>query len=526
MKPISRLLAILAFLPTAASAQRADIIIRGGTLYDGTGGTPRIADVAIRGDQIVFVGNASKWTAARTVNARGLIVAPGFIDPHMHATADLMSTDRERRQGGYALMQGITTVITGNDGHGTFEVGSALAGMTRDSIGPNAALLVGHGAVRGNVIGSAAREPSAAELDSMRGLVDRAMRDGAFGLSSGLYYAPGNFAKTDEVIELAKVAARHGGLYDSHTRDESSYTIGLIASVNEALDIGRGAKIPVNISHIKALGVDVWGRSPDVAAAIRKAQAEGVKVTADQYPWTASGTGLTAALLPRWAEAGGRDSLRARLADANMRPRIVREMNDNMRRRGGAASLLMTSVSNAELRPAALGKTLEEYAKANNQDPIEAAIGIISKGSAGLASFNMNEADIEYFMKEPYVMTGSDGSDGHPRKYGTYPRKIRNYVLDRPVITMERMIQGSSAQVADAFQIARRGQLRSGYFADVIVFDPKTIREQATYVEPQKYPVGVQWVFVNGTAAVANGQLSGAMPGRALKRSASNATTR
>ena len=518
------LLALLLILAGAcrpvppAGGTTADVVIRGGRVHDGSGRSPRTADVAIRGDRIVFVGDASRWTAARTVDARGMIVAPGFIDPHMHAAGDLGSTDRKDRQGAFALTQGITTVVVGNDGHGTFEVGRTLDRYRRDSIGPNAALLVGHGAVRSEVMGRSSREPSAAELDSMKKLVDRAMREGAFGLSSGLYYAPGNFAKTDEVIALARAAAAHRGIYDSHTRDESSYSIGLLASVQEALDIGRGAGIPVNISHIKALGVDVWGKAPAVIALVRKAQAAGVTVTADQYPWTASGTGLSAALLPRWAEAGGRDSLFARLDDPAARARIVREMNDNMRRRGGAASLLMTSVSNDSIRPLALGKTLEEYAKARGQDPIEAAIAIIRKGGAGLASFNMNEADIEAFMKEPWVMTGSDGSDGHPRKYGTYPRKIRRYVLDKPVITMQRMIQASSGQVAETFGIPQRGFLREGYHADVIVFDPKTIREMATYTEPTKRSEGVRWVFVNGVPAIADGQLTGALPGRALRR--------
>lgn len=519
---MNRLLVILALsaaLPAAAVGQQADVLIRGGTVYDGSGAAPRAVDVALRGDQIVFIGVATGWTAPRIVDARGLIVAPGFIDPHMHATGDLMSRERAERQAGYALMQGITTVITGNDGGGPFEIGRALAGFRRDSIGPNAALLVGHGTVRSAVIGPAAREPTAAELDSMKALVGKAMREGAFGLSTGLYYAPGSFAKTEEVIALARIVAARGGIYDSHQRDESSYTIGLLASVQEVLDIGRGARIPVNISHIKALGVDVWGKAPEVIALVKKAQAEGLKVTADQYPWTASGTGLSAALLPRWAEGGGRDSLLARLAVPATRARIVREMNDNMRRRGGAASLLMISVS-SRADPAALGKTLEEYAKTKGQDPIETAIGVIQAGGAGLASFNMNEPDIEAFMKEPFVMTGSDGSGGHPRKYGTYPRKMRRYVLDKPVITMQRMIQASSAQVAETFGIPRRGHLRDGFFADVIVFDPGTVRELATYVEPEKLAEGVRWVFVNGVAAVADGKLTGSLPGRALSKAA------
>lgn len=517
-----RLLVLIALSTVSMSpgvAQQADIVISGGRVYDGSGSAARITDIAIRGDRIVLVGDASQWASRHTIDARGLIVSPGFIDPHIHAEGDLRSATRATRQAAYALMQGVTTVITGNDGGGPIAIAEALAAFRRDSIGPNAALLVGHGRVRGVVLEMADRAPTAVELVRMKMLVDSAMRGGAFGLSSGLYYAPGSFAATDEVVELARVAASYGGLYDSHTRDESSYTIGLLASIAEAIDVGRRAGIRVNISHIKALGVDVWGQAPAVIALIKRALAEGIEVTADQYPWTASGTSISASLLPRWAEAGGRDSLLARLDSPPLRARIASEMRENMRRRGGAATLLMTSVSGpAALRTAAAGKTLEQYATAIGSDPIEAAIGIIRAGGASVASFNMNEADIEAFMKEPFVMTGSDGSGGHPRKYGTYPRKIRRYVLDKPVISMERMIEASSAQVAETFRIPQRGRIRDGYFADVIVFDPRTIRDVATYEQPTQLAEGMRWVFVNGVAVVSDGRLTDALPGRGLSR--------
>jgi N-acyl-D-aspartate/D-glutamate deacylase len=353
----------------------------------------------------------------------------------------------------------------------------------------------------------------------MRVLVDRAMREGAFGLSTGLYYAPGNFATTDEVIALARVAARHGGIYESHIRDESSYTIGLRAAVQEVLDIGRAAAIPVHISHIKALGVDVWGSAPEIIAMVRAAQADGLRVTADQYPWTASGTGLHSALLPRWAEAGGRQAMLERLADPATRLRITTEMTENLRRRGGPASLLLHSISGpADLREAASGVTLEVFAARRGVAPVEAALELITAGRASVASFNMREDDIEAFMREPWVMTGSDGSGGHPRKYATYPRKLRRYVLDQPVLPMERMVQASSAQVAETFGIAERGQLREGWYADVIVFDPAAVREVATYAEPNQLAEGMAWVFVNGVAVVAEGVVRDLLPGRALRR--------
>lgn len=513
------LLSCLAAIPASPiAAQVADVLIIGGTIHDGTGRPGWTGSVAIRADRIVHVGEGTGWSARDTINARGQIIAPGFIDPHVHAS-DLSIADAETRRAAFALMQGVTTLLTGNDGGGSFEVARTLERFARGGIGVNAGVLVGHGAVRGAVLGSADRAPTASELDSMRVLVDRAMREGAFGLSTGLYYAPGNFATTDEVIALARVAARHGGIYESHIRDESSYTIGLRAAVQEVLDIGRAAAIPVHISHIKALGVDVWGSAPEIVAMVRAAQADGIRVTADQYPWTASGTGLHSALLPRWAEAGGRQAMLERLADPATRLRITTEMTENLRRRGGPASLLLHSISGpADLREAASGVTLEDFAGRRGMAPVEAALELITAGRASVASFNMREDDIEAFMREPWVMTGSDGSGGHPRKYATYPRKLRRYVLDHPVVSMERMIQASSAQVAATFGIAERGQLREGWFADVIVFDPIAVREVATYAEPSRLAEGMGWVFVNGVAVVAEGVLRDHLPGRALRR--------
>jgi N-acyl-D-aspartate/D-glutamate deacylase len=272
----------------------------------------------------------------------------------------------------------------------------------------------------------------------------------------------------------------------------------------------------VNISHIKALGIDVHGQAPAIIALVRAAIAEGLIVTADQYPWTASSTGLSAALLPRWAEAGGRDSLLARLADSVLRSRIEAEMDDNLRRRGGSASLLLTGVSGPDSM--ATGSTLEGFAVREHLGPIEAALRILEHGSARVASFNMIDEDIETLMREPFVMTSSDGSGGHPRLYGSHARKLRHYVLDRPVISMERMIAASTAQVAEAFGLVDRGCLAPGCFADVIVFDPATVRENATYLEPALPATGMRWVFVNGVAVVNDGTMTGALPGRGLAR--------
>jgi N-acyl-D-amino-acid deacylase len=506
----------LALSARAATGQatQADVLISGGTLYDGSGAAGRRADVALRADRIVFVGDsrAARITAARTIDATGLIVAPGFIDPHTHTQSDL--SNASKRSNLDYIMQGVTTVATNNDGSGPVGIGALLARWDSTGIGTNALLFVPQGSVRGAVMGMSDKAPTPGQMDQMKAMVERGMREGAFGMSTGLYYAPGSYATTDEVIDLAKVAAAHGGIYDTHQRDESSYTIGLLASVREVLRIGREAHIPVHISHIKALGVDVWGDADTVIAMIHAAQREGLTVAACQYPYDASGTSIVSALVPRWAEVGGRDSLLARIAAPVTHARLAAEMRENLRRRGGAPAMLIVSSRQRDLE----GKRLDAIVAARGTDPVEAALDIIrTVGDQSVASYNMNATDIDTFMRADFVTTCSDGSDGHPRKYGTFPKKIRDYVLDRPVITMQRAIASSSAQPARDLQIKERGQIKTGWFADVIVFDPKTIRDLSTYTEPEKLATGMRWVFVNGKAAVENGAATNVLAGRALR---------
>lgn len=509
------LVVALAWSPAAGAQQPPlDLLIRGGRVIDGTGAPARIADVGIRDGRIVFVDEAAAGsaTALRTIDATGLVVGPGFIDPHTHTAGDLASTDRHANLP--YLMQGVTTVVTNNDGGGSLEIGRTLARWTSQGIGTNAALYVGQGSVRGAVMGMTGGPASPAQLDSMKALVARAMEEGALGLSTGLYYAPGSFAATDEVIALARVAAARGGIYDSHMRDESSYTIGLIGSIHETLRIAREAQIPVHISHIKALGVDVWGQADTVIALVNAARAAGLDVTADQYPYLASGTSVSAALLPRWAEEGGGDSLRARLADPALRARIAAEMTENLRRRGGAASLLLVSTR----VPGILGRTLQEIADARGTTPIEAAIDIILQGGSGVASFNMHEDDIRKFMTQPWVATGSDGSDGHPRKYGTFARIIHQYVETDHVLTLEQAIHRGSALTARFLGLEDRGTLAVGKAADVIVFDPRELRDNSTYREPTLLALGMKVVVVNGVVAIDDGKYTGALAGQALRR--------
>jgi N-acyl-D-aspartate/D-glutamate deacylase len=505
----------LAFFPLLAGAQqKVDVLIRGGTVIDGTGTAEKKADVGITGDKITFIGNAasSRVTAKKTINAAGLVVAPGFIDPHTHTGGDL--SDPKTKSNLPYLMQGVTTVMVNNDGGGPIDIGKQLGDYTKNGIGTNAAAYIGQGSVRRTVMGMSGGAPSATQLDSMKKIVERAMNDGAIGMSTGLYYAPGSYSSTEEVIELAKVAASKGGNYDSHIRDESSYNIGLVKSVDEVVRIGREAHMPVHISHIKALGVDVWGKSDSVIALMKNARAEGVDITGSQYPYTASGTSVGASLLPRWAEIGGRDSLLWRIKDSATHVRLVADMTENMRRRGGANTLLITGGRDSTVR----GKRLDAVGQTWNMPPIDAALKIIQNGDASVASFNMNEKDIVNFMKQDFISTDSDGSDGHPRKYGAFPKFIHEYVEQKHVMSLPQGIERSSSRSAKMLGFKNRGELKKGYFADVIVFDPKTFRDRSTYEQPTLLAAGMKYVLVNGVVTISNGTYTGATAGRVLKR--------
>ena len=504
---------ILVLASSVSAQQRVDVLIRGGTVVDGTGNAARRADVGISGDRIAFVGDAasSRVTGTRVIDATGLIVAPGFIDPHTHTAGDLSSPQRKSNLP--YLMQGVTTVMDNNDGGGPVDIGKQLDVWKTNGIGTNAAVYIGQGSVRETVMGMSDAVPTPAQLDSMRKLVARGMDEGAIGMSTGLYYAPGSYSSTEEVIELAKVAASKGGRYDSHIRDESSYTVGLIAAVAEVIRIGREAHMPVHISHIKALGVDVWGQSDTVIALMKNARAEGIQITASQYPYNASGTSVGASLLPRWAEVGGDDSLAWRIKDPATHQRLVVEMTENMRRRGGANSLLITGGRDSTIRV----KRLDEVARMWNTTPIEAAMKIILNGDASVASFNMDEKDIVNFMRQNFISTDSDGSDGHPRKYGTFPRFFHEYVAQKHVMSLPMAVQRSSSRSAQMLGFNERGVVATNYFADVIVFDENSFADRSTYERPTVLAAGMKYVLVNGVITIDSGKYTGATSGRVLK---------
>nr|WP_242526469.1 amidohydrolase family protein [Novosphingobium sp. KA1] len=505
----------------AGAPAEYDVVIHGGTIYDGSEARPFVGDVALTGDKIAYVGPKAPGKGARTIEAKGMIVTPGFIDAHTHADVFIRSADPAQRVNAAWLDQGVSTVMIGVDGGGTPDVADDARKLEASGIGTNAVPFVGFGAVRQRVLGEDARAPDGAELARMKALVAKAMCEGATGLSAGLFYAPQSFAKTEEVIAVAREAAVRGGLYDTHQRDESSYSIGLLGSVDEVLRIGREAGMPVHFAHIKALGVDVQGEAAAVIARIDKARAAGQDVTADQYPWLASGSSLDASLLPRWSVDGGDKALLARLDDPATAARIRTEMVENLRRRGGAPSLLLT----AQGYPWT-GKTLEQMAAEWKIDPIEAALKIIrqsaEKGGGGtdVASFNMAESDVELFMKQPWIVTSSDGSNGHPRMYATFPEKYVKYVKQRKTIDLATFVRQSTGRVADIYRLDHRGYLKAGNFADVLVFSPDRFAPRADYVHPRELSTGVKALFVNGKLAVSDSQATGTTAGRVLLRTA------
>lgn len=518
--PLIALLAALAG-PAVAAAPRVDIVIRGGTVYNGANAEPITGDVEIAGDRIVYVGPTRRTQAAQIIDAKGQIVAPGLIDAHTHPDSYIRSTDATERLNLPWLAQGVSTIVIGVDGYGTPDVAEDARKLMAGGIGTNVAPFVGFGSVRGRVIGQDDRAPTPAELAQEKALVAKAMCEGAYGFSTGLFYPPQSFARTDEVVAIAREAAIRGGMYDTHQRDESNYSIGLINSTREVIQIGREAKMPVHIAHLKALGVDVQGKAPELIATIEAARKAGQNVTADQYPWLASGSSVDAALVPRWANDGGYPRLIQRFDDPATLAKIKTEMAENLRRRGGKESLLLTSANMPWT-----GKTLGQMADQWKLDPIDAAIKILrvadatGKEPAGVsvASFNMIDADADLIMRQPWVVTSSDGSNGHPRQYATFPRKYQVYVRERKVITLKDFIHRSTGATADMYRMDHRGYLKPGYYADVVVFDPVNYAPRATYVNPRIPSVGVKALFVNGKLALKDGATTGAAPGRALLR--------
>lgn len=508
------LLAIVFFSCSKVTIE-SDFLIINGLVIDGTGKSSYLADIAIKDTEIVFVGDADTVNIKTTqlIDATGLIVSPGFIDSHTHSLGDLKN--KEKSSNLNYLTQGVTTVMNGNDGGGPIYIDSVASQLMANGIGTNTAFLVGHGTVRKAVLGGKNITPDSTELKQMQLLVTKAMQQGAFGFSTGLYYAPGSFSTTQEVIALAKEVKPFNGLYESHIRDESTYNIGLINAVKEAIQIGEEAGIPVHLAHIKALGVDVWHKSDEVIKIVEEAQKRGIIVTADQYPWKASGTHIENALIDRWVMAGSNDDYYARLNDKSLLPQIKIEIEENLRKRGGAEAILITADC---YDTTMIGKTLAQIANNLLQDPVTVTLKIAQNGGARIASFNMNEDDVANFMKQPWVMTCSDGTKGHPRKFASYPQKYKEYVLEKKLLTLEEFVYKGSGLVAQTFGIKNRGIIKAGNKADIILFDKEKYRPSASYYKPAELTKGMIYIFVNGKLTIEQGKFLGNKYGIVIKK--------
>ncbi len=512
-----RFLALAALLLAAVPQDEADVVLRGATIYDGSGGEGFAGDLALRGDTIVAVG-AWKGGAKRTIEAKGLVAAPGFIDLHNHSDSSILEEGTRDNQN--FTSQGCTTIVTGNCGGGNVDVGKMFEALRRQGAGTNVIHLIPHGAVRSLVFGSADRAPTAEELEKMRALVDKGMREGAWGLSTGLIYTPGTYAKTEEIVELAHVVHGYGGIYASHIRDEAGK---LLESIREAIEIGEKSNCAVQISHLKCSTKEGWGKMEEACRLIEQARARGLAVTADQYPYTASSTRLEAYTIPVWAREGGQKKLLERLGDPELGPRIRKEIAESFEKRDGADRLRIASFPKM---PAYNGKSIQEIARAEGRDPVEVVVGIQKEGGAQAISFSMREEDMLVAMRKDYVATASDGGARrpgaerpHPRSYGTFPRKIGLYAIEKKEVSLALAIRSSSGLPAEILGLKDRGVLRPGAKADLVLFDPGTFRDRATFDDPNQYSTGARWVFVNGVAVIDDGRKTDALPGRPLRLS-------
>ncbi len=510
-------LAVFSYLILMVSCKprvEVDVFIHGGLVLDGSEAPAKRMDIGITGERISYIGAPGSATiiAKESIDINGLYLAPGFIDPHTHVDREL--SEEATKSNTRYLKQGVTTVFAGNDGGSPMPIKRKLDDWERTGIGTNAALLVGHGSVRRVVMGMKGEEANEQELEEMKEVVAKAMKEGAFGISTGLFYAPGSFASMGEVVALSTVVAEHNGIYDTHMRDEGSYNIGLLNAVRETISIGEESGVDVHISHIKCLGTDVWDESPEVIRIIEAARSKGIKVTANQYPYLASRTTLKAALVPRWAEDGGYEEMLRRFDEPSLRDTLYNGILENLRKRGGPESLIFSDARDQEL----IGQSLGEMASKMNQDIPGTVMDILRKdGSIQVISYNMKESDLDRFMQQPWVMTGSDGGAGHPRQFGTFPRKIHEYVMNRKVIDLPMMVHRSSGLTASTFHVAERGFIKVGYYADLIAFDPKKVRDMATFDAPYEEAEGMSFVWVNGRLAIDHGEYTGALAGKALK---------
>jgi len=512
---------ILALCLTAAlQAADYDLLIRNARVIDGTGNPWFRADVGIKDGKIAAIGRLLQATATRELDARDRVLAPGFIDIHTHVEGEVEKVPGADNY----VMDGVTTVVTGNCGGSSRNLAETFARLQKQGIGLNLASLIGHNTVRSQVLGAANRQATPEEILKMQELVEKGMREGAIGFSTGLIYIPGTYANTEEVVALAKAAAKYGGIYASHLRDEGERGL---AAIEEAVRVGREAGLPVQLAHFKVDNRRLWGSSAKNVGLIEKSRREGVDVTVDQYPYDRSSTGI-GILLPSWALADGEQKVKERLADPPTRARIAKEM-EQMIKRLGHKDYSYAVVASCQFDHSLEGKSIREInllkgRRKKLKYEIQTILDLMAQGGASMVYHSMSDKDVERIMRYPFTAVGSDGGIRefgvgvpHPRSYGTRARVLAEYVRNREVLTIEDAIRKMTSLPARTIGLRDRGLVREGYAADLVLFDPARVQDKATFLKPHQFSEGFDLVLVNGQPVVDNGKLTGARPGRVLR---------
>jgi len=512
---------IVISLLNCQNKEQYDILILNGRVYDGEKQSFYVADVGIIADEIVAIGNLQDKTAKRLIEAKGHVVSPGFIDVHAHIERIMRLPAAES-----FVKQGVTTVLAGPDGRGPADMQAFLDSLETYDLGINTAWLVGHNSVRRAVMGTENRAPTSEELEEMKALIDQAMDAGAYGISTGLKYVPGAYSEVDEVITLSKEAAEKGGIYTSHLREEG---LGLIEGVEEAIVISREANIPVVLTHHKAIGKPMWGASKQTLAMVDSARAIGLDIMMDQYPYTASSTGLSV-LIPTWAMAGGNEAFKKRVEDLETRKKIHEEIMFNIEYDRGGADLDVVQFASVSWKPDLNGRTLKDWAVEEGLEPnfangADLVIQGQLNGGASCVFHAIGEEDVQRIMQHPMAMVASDGGlvvpgrgHPHPRSYGTFPRVLGHYVREQNLISLAFALNKMTKLPAERLGLRDRGLIKEGMKADITLFDPKTVKDIGTFEDPHHYPAGIPFVIVNGQIIVDQGELSSKRGGLVLRK--------
>lgn len=525
---LSAIYCLLPLLWNGISAQRFDLIIQDATIFTGNPNDAlQKGDVAIKNERIAKIAPNIRARAKKTLQAEDLVLSPGFIDIHAHL--EPLPLDPEAKS---HVRQGVTTALGGPDGGGPLGIGAYLDSLTTQGIGLNVAYLIGHNTVRNHVMGLVNRAPDTAELQQMQGWIAKAMQEGAFGISTGLKYLPGTYAKLDEIVSCSKVAAQYGGIYTSHLREEG---LGLIEGVSEAIQIAERANIPVVLTHHKAIGIKMWGSSVQTLAMVDSARARGLDVSIDQYPYTASFTGISV-LIPSWAMEGGpvREFAR-RCADSLLRDSIKNGIIFNLLNDRGGGDLRRIQFGSFDWKPELNGKTLHDWAVLEGLEPnVENGAELVIQAQlhrgAGCIFHAISEEDVRRIMQHPQTVIASDGrlsqpgkDHPHPRAYGTFPRVLGHYVRQEKVLSLQEALVKMTSQPALRLGLIDRGFIRKGFFADITLFDPRTVQDNSTFEAPHQYPNGIPYVIINGKIVVDQGEYKDLRAGKALKKNLTHA---